>query len=398
MLKRYFKNIPWFLVTFVVLLYRVYNYVPLEAYTQLMTLSSLIIYIYMIYKTGNSFCSSDFKIERMIIVSLLATLIISVFYWNLNLINVLARYFPAVSILIVFYLKSQRIECSKIEKAIVILTWLYLFCWLIQVFMLPQIIFGGRDETDNLSRGFIRFYIPTKENLAFLLFYYLSLYVNYKKKIYLCLSFLVYIVIVLHVSRQMIVWSGLFGILFLTKQYLYNIKSLITVTLVLFMFGFYFINTSNVVTSLIEMTEESQGGINSLGTDNIRIEAMQYFIKNYSDNIFTIIFGNGYSSSFDALARHEQVFKNLGYYRADVGFVGMYCDTGVISVILYITLFIKVLLFTKVEKKYEYLKYYILYIIFSYLGSHSLTSNLVFVIMSIYILKCSNYRVLKKKL
>ena len=157
MLKRYFKNIPWFLVTFVVLLYRVYNYVPLEAYTQLMTLSSLIIYIYMIYKTGNSFCSSDFKIERMIIVSLLATLIISVFYWNLNLINVLARYFPAVSILIVFYLKSQRIECSKIEKAIVILTWLYLFCWLIQVFMLPQIIFGGRDETDNLSRGFIRF-------------------------------------------------------------------------------------------------------------------------------------------------------------------------------------------------------------------------------------------------
>ena len=396
MIAKYFKNVSWFLVIFVTLLYRCYNYVPLLPYTQLMSFITLLLYAYIIFIGRNSFSNSVFRMEKYIFGGLIMTMIVSLLYWNTSIFNVISRYYLPASVLVVFFLKSKRIDSSKVENSIVVLTWIYITCWFLQVLEVPRIIFGTRDELDDLSRGFVRFYINTKENLPFLIFYYLSLYNNNRNKIYIVIAFIIFVIVVLHVTRQMIFWSALFALLYLISQNMKHIKSILLLAGMISIMGYYFISNSEVVSSLISVTENSEGGVNSLSTDNIRFEAITYFIHNYSDNLFTILFGNGFPSMNDSLAKYEDSFKMMGYYKADVGFVGMYCDTGLISVILYIILLIKTIFFTRTDKRYSYLKYYIAYMVCSYFGSHTLTSDVVFVILSMYILKINEIKLIEK--
>lgn len=396
MIAKYQKNVSWFLVIFVILLYRCYNYVPLLPYTQLMSFITLLLYAYIIFIGKKTFSNSVFKIEIYIFGSLVITMIVSLLYWNISIFNVISRYYLPASVLIVFFLKSKKIECSKVENSIVVLTWIYIACWLLQVFEVPNIIFGTRDEVDDLSRGFVRFYINTKENLPFLIFYYLSLYNKDRNKIYIVIAFIIFVIVVLHVTRQMIFWSALFAVLYLISQNMKHLKSILLLVGMISIMGYYFISNSDVVSSLISVTENSEEGVNSLSTSNIRFEAMLYFLHNYSNNLLTILFGNGFPSMADSLAKYEDSFKMLGYYKADVGFVGMYCDTGLMSVVLYIILVIKTLFFTKTDKRYSYLKYYIAYMVCSYFGSHTLTSDVVFVILSMYILKINEVNLIEK--
>lgn len=396
MIAKYQKNVSWFLVIFVILLYRCYNYVPLLPYTQLMSFITLLLYAYIIFIGKKTFSNSVFKIEKYIFWSLVITMIVSLLYWNTSIFNVISRYYLPASILIVFFLKSKKIDCSKVENSIVVLTWIYIACWLLQVYEVPNIIFGTRYEVDDLSRGFVRLYINTKENLPFLIFYYLSLYNKDRNNIYIVIAFVIFVIVVFHVTRQMIFWSALFAVLYLISQNMKHLKSILLLVGMISIMGYYFISNSDVVSSLISVTENSDGGVNSLSTDNIRFEAIMYYIQNYSDNFFTILFGNGFPSMNDSLAKYENSFKMMGYYKADVGFVGMYCDTGLISVILYIILLIKTLFFTKTDKRYSYLKYYIAYMVCSYFGSHTLTSDVVFVILSMYILKTNEVNIIEK--
>lgn len=64
--------------------------------------------------------------------------------------------------------------------------------------------------------------------------------------------------------------------------------------------------------------------------------ALTYFLHNGSNNIFTILFGNGIISAHTSSIVED--LKNVGIYNADMGFIGYWNEFGVFPIIVYFTL------------------------------------------------------------
>lgn len=351
---------------------------------------ALLLYFYISMNSFKVMFNKCYNIELGIVVSTFISFIVSVMYFNSD-ITVFSKYLIPLSFLPYFYLVQKKVNITTVEYVLVAMAIIYIFCWFYQVWKIPLVVFGDdRGIQINNSRGFARFWIVTKEHFPYLLFFSLGLYNRTKKIIFILTALIVYAIVILHVGRQMIVWSGLLAISYYIYTNVKNMWRIGILVLLSFLAANYFLENFTVVTDLIETTKDSHGGINSFGTDNIRIKAMGYFIDNYNTNPLTILFGSGFASEGSKIYHKLLGYVNLGYYLDDVGFVAMYCNTGLVSVILYLMLFYKILFKYKVAPRYLYLKFYIAYILLLYIGSHALTSNLVFVVLAVYILKANS--------
>lgn len=121
---------------------------------------------------------------------------------------------------------------------------------------------------------------------------------------------------------------------------------------------------------------------------NIRYKSAKYFLSEYSKDPITIVTGNGFATKDSKLREKIINERKKRYYRTDVGFIGMFCDTGLWSVVLYLILLYHVQKLN-VFNEHVYLKYYILYMYGSFLLGHALTSNLLFIMLAVYILEIS---------
>lgn len=380
-------------VFLVLLLYRCYYYIGITDYTALMGYGALLLYSYMFINGFKVLSDKLYRIEIGIVVSTFISFILSVMYFN-NSITVFSRYLIPLSFLPYFYLVQKRVNFTTIEYILAVTAIVYMFCWFYQVWQVPLVVFGDdRGIEINNSRGFVRLWIATKEHFSYLLFFSLALYNRTKKIVFIVIALMIFAIVILHVGRQMILWSGLLAFFYYIYTNSKNVWRLGILAILVFLAANYFLENFTVVADLIDTTESSQGGINSFDTNNIRIKAIGYFIENYNTNPFTILFGSGFVSEGSEIYRKLLCYENLGYYLDDVGFVAMYCNTGLISVILYFVLFYKILFKYKVASRYLYLKFYIAYILLLYMGSHALTSNLIFVVLALYILKANSIQI-----
>ena len=382
----------WLLMVTILFVYRMFYYEGVAGYTFIMGTMALMIYIYMFFKSLPVYGNIYYRTELYIALSTFITYLLSIIIHGQSP-TIISAYLIPFSFVPYFFLVRKNANAEMAERVLVIVAVLYVFCWFYQVSQIPNIIFGNREALDN-DRGFARFYIATKEHLPFLMFYFLSCYTIRKHLLYVILALLVFGVVILHVSRQMIVWSGLVAlayIVYVNKDKAKNIIACAILAIVAFsIMTRYF----TVLNDLMSMTEEGMGGINELGTGNIRFEAMGRFISDFNTNVLSILFGSGYAAPGTSLYSKITWFENQGFYLSDVGFVGLYVTQGLVSVILYSVLLFKVLFRHKVPREYLYIKFYIGYIVLSYLGSHALTSNLILVMTAIYILKSTSNRML----
>ena len=381
------------LTVLVLLLYRCYYYIGFSGYTTSMGYMALGIYVIMFIHGFRAFLYSDFKKERLIVICTFITFLLSCLLFN-NKFSSFSRYLIPLSFISYFWLIKNKVSSSVVESVLVIAAVIYLFCWLYQVSQIPNTVFGNREIEINSGRGFARFWIVTKEHLPFLMFYALAMYNRCKKILWMVIAFVVFSVVILHVVRQMIVWSGVMAI-----SYYFYVNKKSTLKLLLFLIILlivlnYFTTYFTAIDDLMVLTQDSKNTVNSVDSDNIRIKAMLYVIKNYNTNLLTILFGSGFPTDGSLLANKILMYMNKGFYLDDLGFVGMYCNTGLISVLLYVMIFISIFK-CKVTNEYLYLKFYLAYLVLSYLGSHTLTSNMVFVVFSIYILKVNQVKFCK---
>lgn len=377
----------WLLMVTILFVYRMFYYEGVASYTFVMGATALLIYIYMFFKSVTIYGNTYYRTELYIALSTFITYLLSIIMYGQSL-TIISAYLIPFSFVPYFFLVRKNADVKMVEMVLVTVSVLYVFCWLYQVYQIPNIVFGERAALEN-DRGFARFYIATKEHLPFLMFYFLSCYTIRKKILYAALALFVFGVVILHVSRQMIVWSGLIALIYIL--YVNRDKAKKIIAFVIMAAVAFFIMTAHftVLNDLITTTENSMGGINELGSGNIRLEAMNKFITSFNTNILSILFGSGYAAEGTSLYSKNIWFENQGYYISDVGFVGLYVRQGLVSVILYCALLFKALLKFKALREYLYIKFYIGYVILSYLGSHTLTSNLILVMAAIYILRKS---------
>lgn len=376
----------WLLIATILFVYRMFYYEGVAGYTFIMGAIALLIYIYMFFKSASIYGSVYYRTELYIALSTFITYLLSIIMYGQSP-TIISAYLIPFSFVPYFFLVKTNADTKTLEKVLVTISVLYLFCWFYQVSQIPHIVFGERDDAIENNRGFARFYIATKEHLPFLVFYFLSCYNKGKSFLYAVLAFIVFSIVIFHVARQMIVWSGLMAFAYIIYMNKKNAKKIIASTIVVLVAFSFMMAHFTILSDLIAVTENSTGGVNELGTGNIRFEAMSKFISDFNTNVLSILFGSGYAAAGTSLYSKITWFANQGYYISDVGFVGLYVSQGLVSVILYSILLFKVLFKCKAPKEYLYIKFYIGYMVLSYLGSHALTSNLILIMIAIYILK-----------
>lgn len=125
-----------------------------------------------------------------------------------------------------------------------------------------------------------------------------------------------------------------------------------------------------------------------LGSNYIRVLAGEYFIKDFSPNNWSYIFGNGAPnwgvSSYGQFV--ESLAMEKDYFMSDVGIIAVYAMFGVFAILGFLLIWYKS--FTiKVPAKYAYVKYYLWYILFTSVTWYSVYHYhyLVATIFAIYI-------------
>lgn len=365
--------------------YRCYYYEGLIQYKTLMGIFALFLTCFM-YLSSVNFWKNNYKIETLILFFTCLSGFISMFHEGVGRFT---AYLPYLSFIAIFYILKKTPSISTIENILVVSAIIYLCCWLYQVSQMPHTVFvtSNSEFAGNDDRGFYRFYIETKEHLPFLIFYLLALFNRKRNPILLFLALLVLIVVLLHVVRQMVFWACMLAIIYLVVTNKKRIGFLVIIGSLALCVYIYYISKSEVFLQLSEITMGKQYGVNNADFTNVRIEAMAYFIQDGCSDFSSFLFGKGMPATGTDLSHSLRSAMSKSYILEDVGFVAIFWHFGIIVVVLYLILLYNVIFRTIVDSRYLYLKYYLGYLTLSFVGSHALTSNLIFVVLSIYILK-----------
>lgn len=345
-----------------------------------------------------SYKEISFHKHRLMTLLLLSTIIsmtMSIMLWNQSGLATIKAFRTYYLVLIFYVLCKRKADTGEVEKALVLLAILYLVCWMYQISQVPDLVFGN-DQSGDLanteSRGFYRFWIPTKENMPILALFMYELFRRTKKNVFLILMPVCFIIVILHVGRQMIFWSFVSIVLLLIYNYRKRWLTLTISTVALYYVSILLINNIDTIDLLSQMTTSQVQYAN----DDIRTKCMEFFWQQSTSNPIGFLFGNGvaWGGNNEAFASFIRNAQYKGYYLSDIGYVSLLYNFGILGVIVYIALFIKMMKL-KVEDKYIYLKFYMIYIYGSYTFAHSLTTNIFFNMCVFYILYASNRQLLR---
>lgn len=339
-------------------------------------------------------CRETFNVRKNGIISLITidvvvSLVISIVYWNASPYYAIQSQCSPVGLLymvVYFALQKWNVSSKTVQRVLIALSVIYLLCWGYSLYKMPEMVFGV-DRDDNYGeiteRGFYRLFIPGNVS-AVLSFYFLGIFLYQKKKWGLYAAFGMLIIVILHVGRQMIAWTIVISAIMAFMHYKKKMWHLIVACAFGYIGLMFIAEKIPAVSAMMEMSKEQGENMD----DDIRTEASLYFLFDYPHNIVTSLFGNGTPVHNSELSHKDDVAKSKGYYQTDVGFFAMFCNYGIIAVVLFGLLLVRVAKM-RVEPEYNYLKYYFFYAYGTYLMSQSLTSSIFTVMMAYYVVEKS---------
>lgn len=396
MLNKIFENKSDIVLYFAILLWYIasiqcYQYVGFPYGAQVRNIASLFTFVMLLYCIKDIFNTRLYGAVSYITIGVFVSLITSVVLWNSSIYYSIVAQTSSVGLMYVvayFVLQKWNVKSNIVEAVLKTLAIIYLLCWLYSLYKMPEMIFGiDRDDEYGqiTSRGFYRLFIPGNLT-AVLTFYFLYQFLSGKKKWALVMTGLMIVVVILHVGRQVIVWTLLISALMVYSQYKKHLFYLLCAAIVGYFSLMYIASEIPAVSALMEMSETQAADAD----DDIRVRATEYFINEYPHNFITSIWGNGAPAAESPLSLINSRAVANNYYLEDVGFVAMYCNYGLWGVFFSFLLLWRVIRL-EVEPQYEYLKYYIYYEYGVYLFSQALTSSIFPVMMVYYILEKSAY-------
>lgn len=386
-LKQNLNRTVLILIGIVLVWYRCYLYSGIAPFWDLIDKISYGLFFVMLFYSFKEISFSRHKYPTLILISTFISATIAVIFWNESAFREFGAMHNYQLVLVYFILCKLKADNVDVERALVILALLYVCCWIYQVSKVPEMIFGADHDTDisnTESRGFFRFFIPTKENMPLLSLFAYELYRRTKKTIYLAFVPICFLIVVLHVGRQMIAWSFVSIFLLLLYHNRKKWKRLVVVSVALYFVGNILIENVPTLNLLFDKTTTQLDS----AEDDIRTACIKYYLENSIANPVTFLFGNGLGADGQLYA-FTQRSLTFGFYESDIGFVALLFDFGLFGVLIYLMLFFRILRMP-VEPKYIYLKCYIIYIYGSYILAHNLTTNIFFNMCALYILFTSN--------
>ncbi len=336
------------LVLVPLILWRFYWYVGLNhdrtALLSFLLSAGLILYLVFLFISGRLQRISGKSVYSNYLIALIIIAFISwinaALYWN-QTFSLTFRAGNSVFVVIYFFiLYTTNITNSGITRLVFFFSILYFFLWTYAVSQAPQVVFGNLEEI-NEDRGFARITNMKSIDLVYLLYFISLVKVSIKgqtnRVLWLPILIVAFVLIIYSLSRMVILSALLMTVIYLFRNKpLYLFVSIIAV----FAFSSYIID-SPVIASLLELTEEE---VNSQSRSALRIVEYTQFMDIYPFKIGTFLFGNGAPHVDSSYGIFEESVKSMfRFHRSDAGYVGMYLTYGVTSIIILVSLVVKVI-------------------------------------------------------
>lgn len=237
------------------------------------------------------------------------------------------------------------------------------FC---NVLTMPHNIFGESILSIDMTRGIVRIPLVFIELFPLVVFYGINRFIDTKEKKWLLVIAWAGLMIVLAVVRQIILLTGVLGLLFffrkvsLWKKLAMAAAVALVVVLVLPQIPIY--------KAMVELSEDQRD--DNEKDEDIRITAWRYYTYENQTNAVTPFFGNGIPSAGNSL--WGQMFSSEvddnGCFAADVGWAGFFWYFGgVATVCLIILIFTGI--FRRKSPQNQFITYWLVLVVLSSFAS-----------------------------
>ncbi|TCO07876.1 hypothetical protein [Natronoflexus pectinivorans] len=309
--------------------------------------------------------------EQLVFANGLRILLFSIFFsmvpafisWGQSPLLTLRATFPFLGFISYFYLLTINPSIKFLERIIWVFSFSYIFIYFLSLSLLPEVYFGSfADRRIDDMRAVFRLFIPGRGFLFLSFFFAVGRYIYNRRIIWLYLSIFLFAVILMHVIRQYILFSFVISAIALLWNLTWWRKVLIVLSAILI--GGYVIENSNVIQSLVLLTETQIG--TDKPTEDIRVTAYKYFSFNFSPNAFNAFFGNGVPHEASTYGAYYTNIINADQklYLSDVGYAQIYGLFGILGLLASLFLMIRTF-FLRVDIKYLYLKLFMIYVLFA---------------------------------
>lgn len=270
-----------------------------------------------------------------------------------------------------FILMKLQVNKALIEKSLKILVVCSLVMYLANLAVFPNKIFGGSQDEYDMSRGFARLGVPMIEIVVIYLFYSINEWMITRRRKWLFWMGISMVLIVLSLTRQIILFSLVFGMLFVLKHARMSIK--VGVVLLTVIFCYFVLPQIPMYKTMMELSEE-QAEKNKYEKEDIRITAWRFYTTEYQTNFVTPFLGNGTPSEGNSAwgIKHMKTiyyeYGGNGCFTPDVGWAGFYWFFGLFATLALLNLLVKAFIRKKPDKK-SYMSYGILFFLITSITS-----------------------------
>lgn len=280
---------------------------------------------------------------------------------------------PFLVFIFFFYLCQTKPPVDKLEKLIWVFGFAYIVLWLYAMSQVPARVFGFAEDMEitDVSRGIERLHLTG--SLLMILAYFLAInkFYDTKKLIFIVIAAVFFVFIVLQVTRQLILWTGLVTIYYVwvkSKGFLVTVACVI-IAVALAGVSVIKFSDDSVVGSLINMSErqvESQAS----GHDDIRIVEYRYMFTEHNKNLATHLLGSGMYYGKSAYGKSiKRLNTTRRIYFSDVGYGDIYAITGLVGLLLYAFLYY-ICLKVPLPQHLHYVKMFMLFLIFANIAAN----------------------------
>ncbi len=327
----------------------------LKAGYYLMLLLVIFLYFNKSVKDHVSLKNMKFRIGiRFTIIAIFFSIIPALLSWDQPVITTLIASLPYLGYFFYYFLVTYKPDINKLEKLIVNLGLFCVFLSVIAVLIYPTILYGANKEDENITeRGFARITIGCSGFIFLAFFLCINKFKTYRKSKWILIILTLLIGIFLNLSRQAIIGSLLIVTIYGLIQIKNNFKRILLIAGV-FAGTFLFLNLS-FVKKLIEISQDQSQNYK----DNIRVLSGKYFLTNFSPDLLTTVFGNGEAALNKSSYGNKMAdLKDGGFYQSDVGFIGLYSKFGIVAILAWVFIFIRMITL-KLKPEYFYVKLYL---------------------------------------
>lgn len=359
---------------FPLLLFQFFGYVKIPSDLRKIlcygSVAVLLVYVFPTIFNNNLYKIRYFLIIKFLVLLSILSIFVAQIVWDQSILLGFNVTSPMLGIAFYFFLIKAKPSYNDIKKFIITYTIIYLLIWIYAWTQAPYVTFSPSDSEEllNDSRGIFRINIVGRLFLVFTFFYGLNKWIVDKENKNLVLSIICFVFIVFQVTRQLILFPAVIGLFYFFRSYKYKWIVFCSIGLIYFTSSIAInLNEDSFINSLFSMSEQQIESNKS--EDDIRLRATKFFFNDYSPNFITDFFGNGVPHNKSSYGKYvSKLNSSYGYYLSDVGYAKMFVINGLLGLVLYLILFIKVI-FQKVSREWYFAKLFILFMFFSNIGA-----------------------------